>query len=85
MNRRITALALAGVFALGLTACSAPGANGGSGDDTAFGTQSVADACATRPLQTSVAAVSAAQLQHSALATIADLYGVVVPSSKQLC
>ena len=45
----------------------------------------VADACATRPLQTSVAAVSAAQLQHSALATIADLYGVVVPSSKQLC
>ena len=47
MNRRITALVLAGVFALGLTACSAPGANGGSGDDTAFGTQSVADACAT--------------------------------------
>lgn len=47
MNRRITALALAGIFALGLTACSAPGANGGSDDDSTFGTQSVADACAT--------------------------------------
>lgn len=44
MNRRITALALAGVFALGLTACSAPG---GSGDGNDFGTQSVAEACAT--------------------------------------
>ncbi|SEF32634.1 Nicotinamidase-related amidase [Amycolatopsis pretoriensis] len=38
----------------------------------------VADACATRPLETPVAAVTAEQLHHSALATIADLYGVVV-------
>ncbi|MEU9500019.1 cysteine hydrolase family protein [Streptomyces sp. NPDC048196] len=44
----------------------------------------VADACATRPLQTSVADVSAAQLHHGALATIADLYGVVVPSGSSL-
>lgn len=44
----------------------------------------VADACATRPLQTVVADVSAEQLHHSALATIADLYGVVVPSSSSL-
>lgn len=41
----------------------------------------VADACATRPLRTSVAEVSAEQLHHAALATIADLYGVVVPSA----
>ncbi|MGW2487616.1 cysteine hydrolase family protein [Streptomyces sp. NPDC001606] len=40
----------------------------------------VADACATRPLSTPVADVPAPQLHHSALATIADLYGVVVPS-----
>jgi len=38
----------------------------------------VANACATRPLTTPVAAVSAEQLHHSALATIGDLYGVVV-------
>lgn len=44
----------------------------------------VADACATRPLQTSVAAVSSTQLHDSALATIADLYGVVVPSASGL-
>ncbi|MFG3117707.1 cysteine hydrolase family protein [Streptomyces sp. NPDC048197] len=44
----------------------------------------VADACATRPLQTTVADVSAAQLHHGALATIADLYGVVVPSASSL-
>ncbi|MGW2403268.1 cysteine hydrolase family protein [Streptomyces sp. NPDC001739] len=44
----------------------------------------VADACATRPLRTSVADVSAAQLHHGALATIADLYGVVVPSGSSL-
>ncbi|MER6305838.1 cysteine hydrolase family protein [Streptomyces sp. NPDC001657] len=44
----------------------------------------VADACATRPLQSSVADVSAAQLHHGALATIADLYGVVVPSGSSL-
>ncbi|MFJ6367663.1 isochorismatase family protein [Streptomyces virginiae] len=44
----------------------------------------VADACATRPLRTAVAEVSAEQLHHSALATIADLYGVVVPSVSSL-
>ncbi len=44
----------------------------------------VADACATRPLRTSVAEVSAEQLHHAALATIADLYGVVVPSASSL-
>ncbi|MGW9043190.1 isochorismatase family protein [Streptomyces lydicus] len=44
----------------------------------------VADACATRPLQTEVADVSAEQLHHSALATIADLYGVVVASEASL-
>ncbi|ANZ15184.1 isochorismatase family protein [Streptomyces noursei] len=44
----------------------------------------VADACATRPLATAVAEVSAEQLQHSALATIGDLYGVVVPSGSSL-
>ncbi|MFC9929806.1 cysteine hydrolase family protein [Streptomyces sp. NPDC127190] len=40
----------------------------------------VADACATRPLSTPVATVQAPELHHSALATLADLYGVVVPS-----
>ncbi|MFE5859123.1 isochorismatase family protein [Streptomyces virginiae] len=44
----------------------------------------VADACATRPLRTAVAEVSAEQLHHAALATIADLYGVVVPSISSL-
>ncbi|MFB7258865.1 isochorismatase family protein [Streptomyces nojiriensis] len=44
----------------------------------------VADACATRPLRTPVAEVSAEQLHHAALATIADLYGVVVPSVSSL-
>ncbi|MFJ2748567.1 isochorismatase family protein [Streptomyces sp. NPDC087297] len=44
----------------------------------------VADACATRPLRTAVAEVSAEQLHHAALATIADLYGVVVPSAPSL-
>ncbi|MFG2994123.1 isochorismatase family protein [Streptomyces sp. NPDC048257] len=44
----------------------------------------VADACATRPLRTAVAEVSAEQLHHAALATIADLYGVVVPSVSSL-
>ncbi|WP_225823919.1 cysteine hydrolase family protein [Streptomyces naphthomycinicus] len=44
----------------------------------------VADASATRPLQTSVAEVSAEALHHGALATIGDLYGVVVPSAAQL-
>lgn len=44
----------------------------------------VADACATRPLGTAVADLSAEQIHHSALATIADLYGVVVPSASAL-
>ncbi|KOV60631.1 isochorismatase [Streptomyces sp. MMG1121] len=44
----------------------------------------VADATATRSLKTDVAEVSAAQLHHGALATIADLYGVVVPSADVL-
>ncbi|QHA04257.1 isochorismatase family protein [Streptomyces broussonetiae] len=44
----------------------------------------VADACATRPLATAVAGVSSDQLHHGALATIADLYGVVVPSAASL-
>lgn len=44
----------------------------------------VADACATRPLRTAVAEVSAEQVHHSALATIEDLYGVVVPSASAL-
>ncbi|MEI7056373.1 cysteine hydrolase family protein [Nocardioides sp. CCNWLW239] len=44
----------------------------------------VADACATRPLETAVSAVSAEQLHHSALATIGDLYGVVVRTAGDL-
>ncbi|MFE1770715.1 isochorismatase family protein [Streptomyces sp. NPDC059008] len=44
----------------------------------------VADACATRPLQTAVADLSAEQIHHGALATIDDLYGVVVPSGSSL-
>jgi nicotinamidase-related amidase len=44
----------------------------------------VADATATRSLGTDVAEVSAEQLHHSALATIADQYGVVVPSAAAL-
>jgi len=44
----------------------------------------VAEACATRPLQTAVASVSAEQLHHSALATIGDIYGVVVPTVADL-
>ncbi|MFI6764635.1 isochorismatase family protein [Streptomyces sp. NPDC050355] len=44
----------------------------------------VADACATRPLKTAVADLPAEQLHHSALATIDDLYGVVVPSGSTL-
>ncbi|SOD81804.1 isochorismatase family protein [Streptomyces sp. Ag109_G2-15] len=44
----------------------------------------VADASATRPLRTAVAEVSAEQLHHGALATIEDLYGVVVPSASAL-
>lgn len=44
----------------------------------------VADACATRPLRTEVAALSADQLHHGALATIADPYGIVVPSASSV-
>lgn len=44
----------------------------------------VADASATRPLGTGVAEVSAEQLHHAALATIGDLYGIVVPSASAL-
>ncbi len=40
----------------------------------------VADACATRPIE----AVSAAELHTAALATIADLYGVVAPTPAAL-
>ncbi|MFG2983836.1 cysteine hydrolase family protein [Streptomyces sp. NPDC048258] len=44
----------------------------------------VADACATRPLRSAVADLTAEQIHHSALATIADLYGVVVPSGSSM-
>ncbi|MGW0737609.1 cysteine hydrolase family protein [Streptomyces sp. NPDC002851] len=44
----------------------------------------VADACATRPLEAAGTAVSAEQIHLGALATIADRYGVVVPSEKSL-
>ncbi|ANP50151.1 nicotinamidase-related amidase [Streptomyces griseochromogenes] len=44
----------------------------------------VADASATRPLRTAVAEVSAGQVHHGALATIEDLWGVVVPSADAL-
>ncbi|MFG2881234.1 cysteine hydrolase family protein [Streptomyces sp. NPDC048297] len=44
----------------------------------------VADACATRPLASAAGDVSADQLHRGALATIADVYGVVVPSVSSL-
>ncbi|MER7049816.1 cysteine hydrolase family protein [Streptomyces jumonjinensis] len=44
----------------------------------------VADACATRSLPSAGTELHACQIHHSALATIADLYGVVVPSEKSL-
>ncbi|WP_067570504.1 isochorismatase family protein [Nocardia acidivorans] len=44
----------------------------------------VADACATRPLATVVAEVSAEQLHRSALATIGDVYAVVVAKGSDL-
>ncbi|MFF1702688.1 cysteine hydrolase family protein [Streptomyces sp. NPDC058252] len=44
----------------------------------------VADACATRPLPSAGTDLAASQIHHSALATIADLYGVVVASEKSL-
>ncbi|MGW4531362.1 isochorismatase family protein [Nocardia sp. NPDC004340] len=44
----------------------------------------VADASATRPLLSAAGEVGAAQLHESALATIADLYGVVVAAGSEL-
>ncbi|MER5639196.1 cysteine hydrolase family protein [Kitasatospora sp. NPDC002227] len=44
----------------------------------------VADACATRPLHGAGVDLSAHQIHHGALATVADLYGVVVPSPAAL-
>ncbi|NEY36067.1 isochorismatase family protein [Streptomyces sp. PRKS01-65] len=44
----------------------------------------VADACATRPLPATGAELPAAQIHDGALATIRDLYGVVVESGKSL-
>lgn len=44
----------------------------------------VASACATRALSSVAGAVSAQQLHQSALATIADLYGVVVATPSEL-
>ncbi|ANB06167.1 isochorismatase [Streptomyces ambofaciens] len=44
----------------------------------------VADACATRALPVAGTEVDARQVHVSALATIADLYGIVVPSQEEL-
>ncbi|MEU6267863.1 cysteine hydrolase family protein [Saccharopolyspora shandongensis] len=44
----------------------------------------VADACATRPLASANGDVSAEQLHSSALATIGDIYGVVVAKGSDL-
>lgn len=44
----------------------------------------VASACATRPLQSAAGSVSALQLHQSAMATIGDLYAVVVNNCKEL-
>ncbi|MFJ8633937.1 cysteine hydrolase family protein [Streptomyces sp. NPDC093568] len=44
----------------------------------------VADACATRPLPSVAGGLPADQIHRAALATIADLYGVVVPSRSAL-
>ncbi|MGP3752008.1 cysteine hydrolase family protein [Streptomyces sp. IBSNAI001] len=44
----------------------------------------VADACATRPLPVLGTEVPAEQVHSAALATIADLWGVVVPTQKSL-
>ncbi|MFJ7767381.1 isochorismatase family protein [Streptomyces sp. NPDC097107] len=44
----------------------------------------VADACATRALPVAGLELDARQVHNSALATIADLYGVVVPSLKEI-
>jgi len=44
----------------------------------------VADACATRPLGTAAGETSAKELHAAALATVADLYGVVVATAADL-
>lgn len=44
----------------------------------------VADACATRSLPVAGTDLDARQVHHSALATIGDLYGVVVPTQESL-
>ncbi|WP_097877499.1 isochorismatase family protein [Streptomyces sp. ms184] len=44
----------------------------------------VADACATRSLPVLGSDLDAAQVHHGALATIGDLYGVVVPGHRSL-
>ncbi|WNF28524.1 isochorismatase family protein [Streptomyces sp. C11-1] len=44
----------------------------------------VADACATRSLPVAGADLDACQVHYSALATIGDLYGVVVASQKEI-
>ncbi|MDJ1645101.1 isochorismatase family protein [Streptomyces pakalii] len=44
----------------------------------------VADACATRSLPVLGSDLDAARVHHGALATIGDLYGVVVPGHKSL-
>lgn len=44
----------------------------------------VANACATRSIRTAVSHVSANDLHNAALATITDLYGVVVPTKAEL-
>ncbi|MFC8097572.1 cysteine hydrolase family protein [Streptomyces sp. NPDC057363] len=44
----------------------------------------VADACATRSLPVTGLELDAHQVHHSALATITDMYGVVVPSQESL-
>ena len=44
----------------------------------------VADACATRALPVADTELDAHQVHYSALATVADMYGVVVPSQESL-
>ncbi|MBV2155025.1 isochorismatase family protein [Kitasatospora sp. SUK 42] len=44
----------------------------------------VAEACATRPLQSGASDLTAAQVHRGALATIGDLYGVVVETAAEL-
>ncbi|MFB7596084.1 isochorismatase family protein [Streptomyces sp. NPDC056160] len=44
----------------------------------------VADACATRPLAAAGTRLGARQIHHAALATVGDLYGIVVESGASL-